>query len=156
MTDPLQLDLTNLWALASGRFILGVASLHGPDHWQRVERNALAIVPHSGADVLVVRLFAVLHDSCRINESHDREHGARAAAWARELQREQHLELPEPQLELLCEACVWHDKGRVSDDRTIGTCWDADRLDLPRVGIVPAARLMSTARGKALAAAGPR
>jgi len=27
---------------------------------------------------------------------------------------------------------------------TVGCCWDADRLDLPRVGIVPEARFMST------------
>jgi hypothetical protein len=32
----------------------------------------------------------------------------------------------------------------VSADGTIGTCWDADRLDLPRVGIWPSAALLST------------
>jgi uncharacterized protein len=34
----------------------------------------------------------------------------------------------------------------LSDDPTIGTCWDADRLDLARegVGIQPRARYMST------------
>ena len=144
-------DWKTLWALASARFRLGAGSLHGPDHWQRVERNGLEIARHdAAADVLVVRLFSVLHDSCRHNESHDPEHGARAAAWARELQG-RHFWLDDDALEILCEACVWHDKGKTSDHPTIGACWDADRLDLPRVGITPLPRYMSTARGKALA-----
>jgi uncharacterized protein len=98
-----------------------------------------------------VRLFAVLHDSNRHSDGHDPEHGARAAAWARELNAT-HLHLDAPRLGLLCDAMTWHDKGRVSDDPTVGTCWDADRLDLPRVGVRPATRLMSTAEGRRLAA----
>ena len=30
----------------------------------------------------------------------------------------------------------------------VGTCWDADRLDIGRVGIVPHERYMSTAAGR--------
>jgi uncharacterized protein len=146
----MNIDWSELWVLAARRFTLGDHSIHGPDHWQRVERNALEIAPHTGADVLLVRLFAVLHDSNRHNDSHDPEHGARAAAWARELNSVR-FRLESAQLELLCEAMTWHDKGRISADPTIGTCWDADRLDLPRVGIRPVPRLMSTARGKHLA-----
>jgi uncharacterized protein len=149
--DPLRLDLSHLWALAADRFALGPHSLHGPDHWQRVERNGLQLAAESGADVLVVRLFAVLHDSNRLNEVTDPEHGSRAAAWATELRREGRIDVTDAQFALLTEACVYHDKGRVSGDATIGTCWDADRLDLPRVGITPAERFMSTAAGKRLA-----
>jgi uncharacterized protein len=115
-----------------------------------VERNALELVPHAcGADIVLVRLFAVLHDSNRQTESWDPEHGGRAADWARELNQDRKLfHLDEARLELLGRAMLWHDKGQVSDDPTVATCWDADRLDLPRVGIRPAARLMSTAEGK--------
>ena len=143
-------DWPELWALAARRFTLGPSSLHGPDHWQRVERNAIALAPHTpGVDVLIVRLFAVLHDSNRHNESWDPQHGARAAGWARELSARGDLfRLEDARLQMLCEAMILHDKGLVSDDPTIGTCWDADRLDLPRVGIRPTARLMSTAEGK--------
>ena len=148
--DPRELDLSHVWALAIERFALGRDSAHGSDHWQRVERNGLKLAQRSGADVLVVRLFAVLHDSHRQNEWHDPEHGARAAAWARTLCGK-HFDISDQQLETLCEACVSHDKGKTSDDATIGTCWDADRLDLPRVGITPAAKFMSTAYGKELA-----
>ena len=147
-----QPDLSPLWALAADRFALGPYSLHGPDHWQRVERNGLDLATHSGADVLVVRLFAVLHDSNRQNESHDPEHGKRAAEWAKQLRAEGRLELPDAAFDLLCYAMVWHDKGFTSDDPTVGTCWDADRLDLPRVGVRPAAKYMSTEHGKLLSA----
>ncbi len=36
-----------------------------------------------------------------------------------------------------------HSNGAVDADPTVQTCWDADRLDLGRVGIKPAARYMS-------------
>ena len=35
------------------------------------------------------------------------------------------------------EACRYHSVGRIDRDVTIQTCWDADRLDLGRVGTVP-------------------
>jgi uncharacterized protein len=150
--DPLQLDLSPLWVLAEGKFRLGPHSLHGPDHWQRVERNALHVSSSSGADVLLVRLFAVLHDSHRHNECHDPEHGQRAATWAVELNGGSHFDLTPDRLALLQFALTYHDKGQTSTDATVGTCWDADRLDLGRVGITPNPNLMSTAAGKALAA----
>ena len=37
----------------------------------------------------------------------------------------------------LTEACRYHSMGRLSKDVTIQTCWDADRLDLGRVGERP-------------------
>jgi len=40
----------------------------------------------------------------------------------------------------------------MSDDVTIGTCWDADRLDLGRVSIKPEAKHMSTAYARDIAA----
>ncbi len=51
-------------------------------------------------------------------------------------------------LATLAHAMRHHDRGQVSDDPLVGTCWDADRLDLPRVGITPDPRLMSTASGQ--------
>jgi uncharacterized protein len=145
-----------LWALAAKRFTLGLHSLHGPDHWQRVERNAIVIAEHTpGVDVKLARLFAALHDTNRINESYDPEHGARAAAWTRELNGDGLFALDAARLELLCDAMIRHDKGQVSEDPTIGVCWDADRLDLPRVGIRPATWFMSTVYGKRLVGTPP-
>jgi uncharacterized protein len=38
-------------------------------------------------------------------------------------------------LEILIVAIKDHTAGYVHDDPTIAVCWDADRLELPRVGI---------------------
>ena len=38
---------------------------------------------------------------------------------------------------LLEVACSGHTDGRTDGDITVQTCWDADRLDLGRVGITP-------------------
>ena len=54
------------------------------------------------------------------------------------------LHLPPHQLELLCEACAFHTDGLTEADVTIQTCWDADRLDLGRVGIKPRAKFLCT------------
>ncbi|TML82741.1 MAG: hypothetical protein E6G09_09645, partial [Actinobacteria bacterium] len=39
------------------------------------------------------------------------------------------------------------DRGLTTTNPTIGCCWDADRLDLGRVGIEPDPELMSTIAG---------
>lgn len=94
-----------------------------------------------------MQLFAYLHNSCRQSDGWDPQHGERAAAFARAL-AEDWLTLEEDQLELLAFACEFHEKGRVSDDPTVGACWDSDRLDLGRVGIVRKARLLSSEQAK--------
>jgi hypothetical protein len=63
-------------------------------------------------------------------------------------------DLPNDRFELLYYACVWHTDGEHHDDPTIATCWDADRLDLGRVGMVPDPDFMSTDFGREIAAYG--
>lgn len=142
--------MVKLWSLATERFALGDSSLHGPPHWRRVEANALRIAESSGADTTVIRVFAALHDSNRQNEHHDPEHGQRAADWARILHTDHLRDLTREQVDLLCTAMIEHDRGHTSSDPTIGTCWDADRLDLWRVGMTPHRRYMSTDAGRSL------
>lgn len=121
--------------------------LHGLSHWERVGRNGLDLAADTeGADVDVVLLFALFHDSMRLNDGHDPEHGHRGGVLARELRKL--LPLGDGQLARLQEACAGHTDGLTSVDPTIGACWDADRLDLPRVGIMPDAALMSTDAGR--------
>ncbi|WP_199186981.1 hypothetical protein [Blastopirellula marina] len=38
---------------------------------------------------------------------------------------------------MLYQACAGHTTGLTHDDITVRTCWDADRLDLGRVGVTP-------------------
>ena len=45
---------------------------------------------------------------------------------------------------LLVEACRYHSDGIVDAHPTIQACWDADRLDLGRVGIRPDPRFLCT------------
>ena len=80
-------------------------------------------------------------------------HGARGAAYAASL-RGVLFDLSDSHFELLHFACTWHTHGQLSDDPTIGTCWDADRLDLGRVGTRPEAGYMSTEFGREIAAHG--
>lgn len=129
---------------------------HGPEHWARVEGNAKMLAAATeGADRDVCVWFARLHDTMRDSEYADPGHGPRAAEMAVVLWKETAGELGNlslAQLDVLHEAIDRHDLGEVSDDPTIGVCWDADRLELPRVGIVPDPDLMSTRMGKTLAA----
>ena len=126
----------------------GIGShIHGELHWRTVGANGLWLAePLDSADTLVIFLFALLHDSMRVNDSIDPEHGPRAAAFAVELHAEGLLGTTPAQLETLRYACFEHTNGLVSDDPTIGVCWDADRLDLPRVGITPDPARFSTER----------
>jgi uncharacterized protein len=48
----------------------------------------------------------------------------------------------------VCLAIELHTAGQVSADPTVGACWDADRLHLPRCGITPNPDLFSTAPGR--------
>ena len=148
------IDFPALWKFVVAQFPLGKNSIHGPNHWRNVESNGLQLASDTKADTTIVRLFAVFHDSRRMNEWTDHEHGKRGGELAREL-RGKLFDLDDPRLETLVEACFWHERGRISGDATIGTCWDADRLDLPRVGIQPNASYLSTAAAKRQAIAGP-
>ena len=147
-------DLRPLWAYVERQFVLGPYTPHGPDHWRRVERNGLEVARHcGGADVRVVRLFAVLHDARRLDDGADVGHGRRGADLARQL-RGDLFHLDDNAFARLFDACAAHELGRVTADPTVGACWDADRLDLPRVGARPMPQYMSTAYGKHLAAQG--
>jgi len=148
------IDWTSLWHEVESTFRLGAYSLHGPAHWKRVERHGIELAGRCGADVELVRLFAVLHDSCRWSEGHDPEHGARGAELASRLCG-RHFELDDDRLALLTHACTWHDRGLVSEHPTVGACWDADRLDLGRVGLRPDPAFMSTDAGRLAASSNP-
>ena len=142
-----------LWDRVVRAFSPHRTSLHGPPHWRRVERNGLVLAKRTGANVVVVRLFALFHDSRRENDGWDPEHGARGAEHAREL-RGVAYDLADDEFEMLHYACVWHTDGTSHENVTIATCWDADRLDLGRVGIIPDPKRMCTKFGREIAGAG--
>lgn len=138
----------DLIAVLRERFELDWTGIHGAPHWARVRENGLRLAAITGARVRVVEAFSFVHDSCRINEGTDPEHGMRAAEFARFLVRRRTLPLDGDELELLVAACEGHSGGGTAGDVTVVTCWDADRLDLGRVGIRPDARYLCTPPAK--------
>lgn len=54
------------------------------------------------------------------------------------------FDLPDDRFDLLYRASERHTGGRTDDSVTVLTCWDADRLDLGRVGIVPNPKYLGT------------
>jgi uncharacterized protein len=56
------------------------------------------------------------------------------------------FDLADDDFQLLHYACRWHTDEETHPDVTIRTCWDSDRLDLGRVGIVPDPDLLSPMR----------
>ena len=118
--------------------------IHGEGHWQRVAATGLVLLPETpGADPALVFLFALFHDSMRLNDNYDPLHGPRGAALARKLRGEV-FDLDDAEMGLLAFACEEHTNGDVSSDPTVGVCWDADRLNLWRVGIRPNPPVLST------------
>ncbi|WP_145221608.1 HD domain-containing protein [Gimesia alba] len=148
MQRTIQFDL--LWHHVKQRSPCKTHYFHGFDHWMRVLRNGRVLALHTGADPVIVELFALFHDSCRWSDGYDTGHGARGAALAKELHGDL-FELDDDNFERLHYACTWHQEQDFCDDPTIGTCWDADRLDLVRVGILPDPRLLNTEFAKQLA-----
>ena len=58
------------------------------------------------------------------------------------------IHLADDDFALLYEAIHDHTSGHHHEDVTIGTCWDADRLDIGRVGRRPSRKYLSTKAAK--------
>ena len=124
---------------------------HGPVHWFKVYRNCQDI------DTMIYEnrdenrdwfywCFAMLHDCKRTSEQADPAHGIEAAKMVPNDKSQFNISL--------ARAIKLHQMGQTMDetaplgDMRIGICWDADRLELVRVGIMPDPKYMSTDIGK--------
>ena len=128
-----------------------LGTCHGVSHWERVERNGLLLATEQ-VNTTVVRLFAYLHDKWRIDNWEDLEHGKRAAENLPALRGTLLAWLTDEEFSLLCKACELHTVCHRTGNLTIDACFDADRLDLMRVGITPDPKKMATERGAFYAA----
>jgi uncharacterized protein len=133
------------------QYTLRQEGIHGLAHWARVLENGRRLAAQTGARLVVVELFAIFHDACRRDDGWDPNHGRRSAAFATALRGDllsdgpsAAFSLTQIEFDLLAEACIWHSAGKISGDITLQTCWDADRLDLDRVGIIPSPRHLCT------------
>ena len=121
------------------QYTLRVRGMHGVVHWARVLENGLRLAEATGADPEVVTWLALFHDAGRVSEGDDPDRGRVGGelAWAH---NETVLKLDDRRFERLYEACRLHTDGLTEAEPTIQACWDADRLDLGRVGILPEPR----------------
>tara|TARA_B100000700_G_scaffold68939_1_gene76332 strand:- start:7001 stop:7714 length:714 start_codon:yes stop_codon:yes gene_type:complete len=150
----------------SKNFLLDLTDIHGVNHWLRVLTNGL-IIADAGEkvhrDVLIA--FAFVHDAFRVTDDVDPLHGLRASdALLTYLSK--NLNLDDHKIQLLAFACKYHSDGynannidfdnyseevvvrNTTDANTIGACWDADRLDLLRVGVFPDEMYLTTNTAK--------
>lgn len=123
---------------------------HGISHWDRVYANGQKLITPE-VNPLVITLFAYLHDSCRLNDGDDIYHGKRAAEWIDTLRDTYLKSVSDEDLILLKEACRLNTIAHKTGNPTIDACFDADRLDLWRVEIVPDPARLATEKGKAIA-----
>ena len=129
---------------------MGAGSIHGIDHWDRVARNGESLnVP--GADMEVVLCFAYLHDVERDSDGYDEEHGPKAAVLIDQIRDSVLSFLNDKQIGMLKDACTFHTTCHRTGNPTIDACFDSDRLDLGRVGIIPDPARMATKEGVELA-----
>lgn len=146
-----------LLQIVSGQFSLELNGDHGVYHWHRVYKNALKLAEHYGVESRVFMLFALLHDSKRANEFTDSRHGHRGAKYAGLLKDNVSIvkELSKQEFALLEYACSSHTitdmSHSLADNLIVNICWDADRLDIGRVGFVVDAKYMCTDYAKKLA-----
>lgn len=130
------MDLKPILKMILQDYALPLDGCHGVVHWARVLENGLRLSHETRAKVEIVTLFAVLHDAKRLNDHFDPDHGPRAAEFAAEI-RDRCIDLPDCDFHLLQIACEGHTHKLTHPDITVQTCWDADRLDLGRVGVTP-------------------
>jgi uncharacterized protein len=120
------------------------SGIHGQAHWRAVAWTGCDLLAgEPDADPAVVLLFAMFHDSMRLDDGHDPRHGPRAAVFARSLHG-RFFHLPDDRLRWLELACDGHTTERHSGNPTTAVCWDADRLNLWRIGVRPDPHYLST------------
>ncbi len=124
--------------------------LHGISHWARVNDNGIKLCTHyPDANNDVVELFAWLHDIGRETDGNDEFHGSTSAILIVDQILGQYVTLDDQQAEEeLIIAIRDHSKGLTEGSITTQICWDADRLDLGRLGILPLPERLCTKYAK--------
>ena len=81
------------------------------------------------------------------SDGYDVEHGPRAAELIDQIRDTVLGFLDDKQIGLLKDACTFHTTCPRTGNPTIDACFDSDRLDLPRAGIIPDPTKMATKEG---------
>lgn len=142
-------DWNHLRSFSISRWSEDMGTTHGVEHWDRVARFGRMLY-QKGADMDVILAFAYLHDAERRNNAEDIEHGKRASELIDRIRKTELRALSDEQIVKLKLACKLHTTEHRTGDLTIDTCFDADRMDLLRVGIIPSPERMATKQGAEL------
>lgn len=118
-------------------FRLAWRGYHGAPHWARVAGNGRVLCERLPVNRQVVYYFSLFHDISRADEGIDHGHGLRSARLLEKLGGAAWLGLEKNAFHQLFEAMAWHSESSPAGSLTQQVCWDADRLDLARVGIIP-------------------
>lgn len=133
------------------------AGVHGFGHSRRVYKYGTVLsqknakIYKRSVDLDVVRWFAYLHDIQRVFVGDDAGHGERAALFIDHIRKSYLKMLSDEQVHKLKEACRLHATILRTGDLTIDTCFDANRLDLREMGIIPNPKKMATEAGATMA-----
>ena len=142
------------------------SSLHGIAHWTRVHRYGLLLADSLGlseAEKLAIALFGWTHDLARTDDGGGNQHSLDGAKYVHVVTKTLFNDFPEDILNIISCAIRYHSDGMNAEEalhelpianhsnwshesvlNVISCCWDADRLDLLRLGIVPDESKMST------------
>lgn len=123
--------------IAAEDYALCLHGPHGPAHWARVIENGKALAAMYGVNPRIPELFGAFHDCRRITENYDINHGARGAQAL--VDRRNRYGLTSKEFSTVVMACAFHATARPEGDWPLEAriCFDANRLDLLRVGITP-------------------
>ncbi len=118
-------------------FRLNWHGYHGARHWARVRNNSKILATAYRANHAILHYFSLFHDIARTNEGRDHGHGLRAAEFLSVKGGARWLGLTTSEYQELIGAITLHSDSYPCGTITQKICWDSDRLDLWRVGIMP-------------------
>jgi uncharacterized protein len=123
--------------------------IHGPTHWDMVGLTSAILLSANGHNPVIGHLFGMLHDCCRENDYADPGHGERAADFIVAIRGI--IPINDDEFEELYYAIRMHNTGATAHRASIAGClFDADRLDLGRVGAVIDPDFLSSSHAEAL------
>ncbi len=143
---PERIITIELIAKIKAQYRLEWNGIHGVKHWNRVYENGFRLSQQGGVNSKIVQLFSIFHDSCRVNEDRDCNHGTRGAELAVKLRKM--IPLNDAEFALLKTACEMHTNTLNHENITVQACFDSDRLDLGRVGHYPDSDRLCTLMAK--------
>lgn len=142
------------------------SALHGVAHWTRVHRYGLLLADTlelSSTQKIAIALFGWTHDLARTNDGGGNQHSIDGADYVVDVTNTLFSNFPRDTLDIVRCAIYYHSDGMTAEEalyqhslkdnltwsrddilNTLGCCWDADRLDLLRLGIAPQESKMST------------